>query len=143
VTSSGTGNGTITATYTANSTYSTRVANVTVNVTGLSPVVVTVTQAGSPPPEFNYTIANDVQTSDRTLEFDLYLLNTQPSTTLQLSIIQAGILVNSGIVNGGIITASLLPGYSELVPLQQPNTITWASGTPNGCIKIAARTGPG
>ena len=45
VTPSGSGNGTITATYTANNTASARVANVTVTVAGLSPVVVTVTQA--------------------------------------------------------------------------------------------------
>lgn len=45
VTPSGSGNGTITATCSENSTTSQRVANITVNVTGLSPVIVTVTQA--------------------------------------------------------------------------------------------------
>ncbi|NVO18476.1 MAG: T9SS type A sorting domain-containing protein [Bacteroidetes bacterium] len=49
VTPSGTGNGTITATYTLNGTTSTRIANITVTVTGLSPVVVTVTQTASTP----------------------------------------------------------------------------------------------
>ena len=49
VTPSGTGNGTITATYEANPTINPRVANVTVTVTGLTPVVVTVTQAGASP----------------------------------------------------------------------------------------------
>lgn len=48
VTTSGTGNGTITANFTANSSSSSRTANITVTVTGLSPVVVTVTQAGAP-----------------------------------------------------------------------------------------------
>ena len=46
VTGSGTGNGTITANYTLNALTTPRVANVTVTVTGLTPVVVTVTQAG-------------------------------------------------------------------------------------------------
>ncbi len=44
VTSSGTGNGTITANYTENTTTSQRIAHITVTVSGLSPVVVTVTQ---------------------------------------------------------------------------------------------------
>lgn len=94
------------------------------------------------PAQFNYTIANDVQTSDRKLEFDLYLRNTLPPDTFELAIIQAGILVNSGILNGGTITASIVPGTSELVSSQQPTSITYATGTPNGCIKIAAKPGP-
>ena len=113
------------------------------NVTGLAPVVVTVTQAAAPAPEFNYTIVNDVQTSDKTLEFDLYLLDTQPSIPLELSIIQAGILVNNGITGGGTITVSILSGSSELLAAQQPTVITWATGSPNACIKIAPKTGPG
>jgi len=49
VTPSGTGNGTITATYTTNGGASSRVANITVTATGLTPVIVTVTQAGTAP----------------------------------------------------------------------------------------------
>ncbi|MEI6455300.1 MAG: BACON domain-containing carbohydrate-binding protein [bacterium] len=49
VTPSGTGNGTITATFTQNLLLTSRVANVTVSVAGLSPVIVTVTQAGATP----------------------------------------------------------------------------------------------
>ena len=49
VTPSGSGNGTITANYTANGTTNTRVANITATVTGLGPVVVTVTQSASAP----------------------------------------------------------------------------------------------
>lgn len=49
VTPSGTGNGTITANYTINTSVNSRVANVTTTVTGISPVVVTVTQAGATP----------------------------------------------------------------------------------------------
>ena len=48
-TPSGTGNGTIVATYTENTTLSTRVANVTVTVAGITPVVVTVTQSAAIP----------------------------------------------------------------------------------------------
>lgn len=49
VTPSGTGNGSIAATYTENTAITARVANITVTVTGLTPVVVTVTQAGAAP----------------------------------------------------------------------------------------------
>ena len=49
VTPSGTGNGTITANYTVNALTTSRVANITTTVTGLTPVVVTVTQAGTAP----------------------------------------------------------------------------------------------
>ncbi len=53
---SGTGNGIITVNYMQNSTYLSRVANVTVSATGLTPVVVTVTQDGLPflPEPTNY-----------------------------------------------------------------------------------------
>ncbi len=49
VTPSGTGNGTITATYVSNPTVNQRVASITVSVSGISPHVVTVTQAGETP----------------------------------------------------------------------------------------------
>ncbi|MDO9510495.1 MAG: BACON domain-containing carbohydrate-binding protein [Bacteroidales bacterium] len=49
VTPSGTGNGTITATYLENTTTTPRTATITVNVTGLGPVNVTVSQEGANP----------------------------------------------------------------------------------------------
>ncbi len=49
VTTSGSGNGNITATYSQNTTILSRVANITVTVSGLTPVVVTVTQAAGSP----------------------------------------------------------------------------------------------
>jgi len=48
VTPSGTGNGTIVATYSQNPNTSSRAANITVTVAGIDPIVVTVTQAGAP-----------------------------------------------------------------------------------------------
>lgn len=47
VTPSGTGNGTIMANYSANSSVNQRVATITVSVSGLSPMFVTVTQSGA------------------------------------------------------------------------------------------------
>jgi len=48
----------------------------------------------------NYTIRNDVQTSERTLEFDLYLLNTNTQIPINLCALQSGLLVNEEIENG-------------------------------------------
>lgn len=48
VTGVGIGNGTITATYTSNTSTFSRTANITVSIPGLTQVVVTVTQAGTP-----------------------------------------------------------------------------------------------
>jgi hypothetical protein len=90
---------------------------------------------------YTYKIKNDVQTSDRTMEFDLYLLNTNPSIPIEISVAQAGILVNPEIKNGGNITASLVAGASEMVAAQVPSSITFASAT--NCIKIAAKAIPG
>jgi hypothetical protein len=48
VTQSGNGNGSITANYLANTELTNRVANITITVAGLTPVIVTLTQAASP-----------------------------------------------------------------------------------------------
>ena len=55
-TPSGFGNGTITASYSENTDPSPRTANVTVTVAGVTPAVVTVSQAGAPPKTFNLTV---------------------------------------------------------------------------------------
>ena len=141
VTPSGSGNGTITANFTQNTTYVSRLASITVTVTGLTPVVVTVTQDAAPVPEFTYTMENDVQVSDKILEFDLYLLDPTPATAFELATIQAGILVNSAIYGGGTITASIVAGTSQLSTNQQPTNITFAQ-TQN-CLKLAPKSPPG
>ncbi|MDR3705748.1 MAG: hypothetical protein P4L28_07585 [Paludibacteraceae bacterium] len=83
----------------------------------------------------SYTIRNEVQTSDRTLEFDLFLLNTETSIPIQIAEFQAGIYVNPDIENGGTISASIVPGASDMKRSQQPTAITYASN----CVKIATR----
>jgi hypothetical protein len=87
---------------------------------------------------YTYTIRNDVQTSDRTLEFDLYILNTNESVPIEIALAQAGILVNSAIINGGNITASFVEDASEMSPSQRPSSITFQ----NNCIKIACKPIP-
>jgi len=49
VNNSGTGNGTIAAAYTANPTVNARIANISVNVSGIPAIIVRVTQAGAAP----------------------------------------------------------------------------------------------
>ena len=69
VTPSGSGNGTITANYAINTTTSTRIANITVTVSGVIPIVVTVTQDPTPctlsvtPPNQNVTYSPAGSTS--------------------------------------------------------------------------------
>jgi hypothetical protein len=141
VTGSGSGSGTITANYTQNSLLVSRTANVTVTVTGLTPIVVTVTQGAAPPPIFLLTMANDVQTSSTTLEFDVYLLNNNSASPFELASVQAGILVNSAIYSGGTISISILSGTSQLNAAQQPGSVVWAQS--QNCIKLTAKAPPG
>ena len=91
--------------------------------------------------DFVYTLQNDVQVSDRILEFDLYLQDADASDPFELAIIQAGVTVNPSIYNGGSISLSIVPGSSQLVPSQQPTSVVW-SQTQN-CIKLTPRSGPG
>jgi hypothetical protein len=141
VTSAGSGSGTITADYSQNVVASARVANITVSAVGLSPLTVTVNQAAAAPPDFLYTMANDVQTSDYTYEFDLLLLDNDVSLPFELATIQAGIYVNPAIYNGGTITASLVSGGSNLNTNQQPVSVTFTQSA--NIIKLASKAPPG
>ena len=90
---------------------------------------------------FNYTIANDIQVSDRILEFDLFLLDTDINSPFELAATQAGIIVNSGIYNGGTISVSIVSGFSQLNPSQQPASIIWVQAT--NAIKLTPKSPPG
>jgi hypothetical protein len=88
--------------------------------------------------KFKLSIENVKLTSDKTVEFDLYLLNTEPAATFELALFQAGILVNPDIFNGGTIKASLIDGGSQLIDVQQPLNILFAQET--NIIKLPSRT---
>ncbi|MFT3751686.1 MAG: hypothetical protein QM800_02030 [Paludibacter sp.] len=97
--------------------------------------------------DYKYTIANDVQVSDRELEFDLYLQDIDASQPFELANIQAGITVNPAIINGGTITMSIVPGSSGLVnpgggasPLV-PTSVTFTQA--QNAIKLAPKAPPG
>src|SRR5574344_1382382 len=74
-------------------------------------------------PSFTYTIANDVQVSDKVLEFDVYLLNTNPSVKFEVSGVQLCITLIPAILNDGTITPSVVSGSSEMVPSQIPTAL--------------------
>jgi gliding motility-associated-like protein len=88
---------------------------------------------------FNFTIRNDVQVSDRILEFDLYLLDSDVTEPFELNMVQAGILVNPGIYNGGTVSVTRVLSTSELVTAQQPAAanILWSQA--QNCIKVTSK----
>lgn len=90
---------------------------------------------------YNLTIENDVQVSDRILEFDLFLRNTSATIPLELSGVQAGILVNPDIYNGGTITVSILPGTSQLDAGMMPTSVVWSQS--QNTIKLTPKAPPG
>lgn len=90
-----------------------------------------------------YTINNLTIVNDHSFEFDLYLQDTDPSQPFELSIIQAGILVNSEIINGGEVRSEILSGSSELNPEQQPTKTIFVKGPGTSIIKVAPKVGPG
>lgn len=93
--------------------------------------------AGNETPDFYLTIRNISSPSANTLVFDLYLRNNRPGDTLELALIQAGILVNPDFAVGNV-TASLVPGSSQLSVDQQPLTILFAKES--NIIKLPSRT---
>ncbi|MDR3705750.1 MAG: SBBP repeat-containing protein [Paludibacteraceae bacterium] len=92
---------------------------------------------------FTYTIQNEVQTSDKTLEFDLYLLNTDAATPIQIASVQSGVFVNAAIANGGTITASIVSGSSDMSSSQQPSAISSITSGSGYYVRIAAENYPG
>ncbi|MBK6346609.1 MAG: hypothetical protein IPF68_11875 [Bacteroidales bacterium] len=143
VTPSGSGNGSITATYTQNTATSPRTANITVSASGASPVVVTVVQAGVPASEFMLTIPFVDQTAPNVFEFDIYLLDVDPAVPFQLATIQAGINFNIAMLNGAAITAgmtTIVPGSSDLPANMAPISVSTTSA---GLIRMAGRAAPG
>ncbi|HEX2922122.1 MAG TPA: hypothetical protein VHO50_13245, partial [Bacteroidales bacterium] len=91
--------------------------------------------------DFETSVRNVIQTSDRILEFDLYLLNKNLAHQLELASYQAGVTLNPGI-SAGTLSASILAGTSDLTnPAQVPTSITYTSL--GSIIKLAAKAPPG
>jgi hypothetical protein len=97
--------------------------------------------------DFELSISNIVQTSDRELEFDIFILDADASQDFELATFQAGILLNSAIYTGGTMSVALVSSSSSLLASQVPTTTSFAatlSGYPGvSLIRMAARTPPG
>lgn len=98
-----------------------------------------ITVVGNPP--IRYTVDNVTLVSSSQLEFDLHLLNVSFPGPFELSTVQAGILVNPYVYNGGTLTASIVPGSSQLNPAQIPTVITFTQTS--NVIKLAPKSPPG
>jgi len=84
---------------------------------------------------FTLTIQNIHQTSDRVLEFDFYLLDTDiPSKTFELASLQFGFMVNSSIYAGGTLGVSDVDTSSGLVVAQR------CTANPNDNTIIGSQT---
>ncbi|MFH1119270.1 MAG: T9SS type A sorting domain-containing protein [Bacteroidota bacterium] len=96
---------------------------------------------------FELTILNMDQTTDRTLEFDVYLLDANTADVFELATFQAGILLNASVFAGGTLSVSLVRGSSALNQRQSPEIIGFVeevNGYPGlSLIKLASRGAPG
>ncbi|MBK6964148.1 MAG: T9SS type A sorting domain-containing protein [Bacteroidales bacterium] len=98
--------------------------------------------------DFQFTMTNIVQPAgtNNIIEFDLYILDTDPSQVLPMATAQFGINFNLGILNGAATTTGMtvaLPyseGFSDLPSSMAPNG---ASTLASGLIRIAGRAAPG
>lgn len=94
--------------------------------------------------DFETTIQNAAQstTNPLRLEFEVYLLDTDPSQEFILATYQAGIYINPGIfAPGAIVTVSIVAGSSTLVSAQIPNSIQYDPAA--NVIKLGGRVPPG
>jgi Secretion system C-terminal sorting domain len=95
-------------------------------------------------PAFTCTLANDTMVSATVYEVDIYMLS-RDTASIQLAQIAMGFTVNNLITNGGTLTASFVPGSSQLTNTSQIPTAFNATTVSGGLrvIKVAAKTPPG
>jgi len=98
--------------------------------------------------DFSISIQNLTQPTDRTIEFDVYLLDKDATQTFELGGVQLGFLFNSLIYSGGSISGSYNNTNSGLFLAQQPTAnVSFNSsvaGYPNQTLlRLASRTPPG
>jgi len=91
---------------------------------------------------FQITLQNVVQSTDRIIEFDIYLKNNDLGQSMEMASFQAGITLNSSIYSGGTLTATIVAGSSTLTNAAQvPTSITYTASST--IIKLAAKSPPG
>jgi hypothetical protein len=89
---------------------------------------------------YEYKISNPSQTLN-TFEFDLLLVDTDPTIDLEIATVQAGIYMSNTVYNGGTVSAVIVSGSSTMLPAQVPTSVTYTQ-TAN-IIKLAAKAPPG
>jgi hypothetical protein len=98
--------------------------------------------------DFLLSVENLTQPTANTIEFDVYLKDTDPSQTFEMASIQLGFLLNSGIYAGGTLAATYNNTNSGLLVPQQFTANTSIVTTINGypgqtLIRLAGKTPPG
>ena len=93
---------------------------------------------------FNITVRNLTQTGSKTIEFDVYLQNTDQTRDFELANCQLGFLVNSLIYSGGNLSAKIDNSRSDLESYQQytakPSVESKLSGYPDQTLVRLAQT---
>lgn len=90
-------------------------------------------------PSYQCELTNDSLLTSQIYEFDIYLKNSS-AVTFELGNFQAGIHVNPQILNGGTISASIIPGSSQLNAGQQPSEALFS--VQENCVKLAPKSPP-
>jgi gliding motility-associated-like protein len=87
---------------------------------------------------FTLSVQNLVQTAPGTLEFDVYLLDTDPGQPFEFATSQFGFLLNSGIYTGGSLSVAINNAGSGLNASQQfvalPSLVSAVTGYPNQAL---------
>jgi len=93
--------------------------------------------------DYLLTLQNITQPTDRTIEFDVYLLDTDPTQNFELSSAQLGIMFNSGITTGTLTVIMNNTGSGLAATAQEfPSTqiLSAVNGYPNqGILKVSGK----
>ena len=95
------------------------------------------------PSDYNITLRNDVQTSDRTYEFDVYMQDLDATEPFEIATVQFGILVNPAIFVGGTVTIQIVAGSTTDMVVAQRYTAVPLWIASSGIIKLVPKTPPG
>ena len=109
----------------------------------MATLVLTASFANAAVGDFELSVRNITQPASNRLEFDVYLLDTDPGQTFELASCQFGFLINSLIYNGGTITVTINNTGTGLNLSQQftaaPSVVSSLTGYPGQTlIRLAA-----
>ncbi len=98
--------------------------------------------------DFTISVLNLTQPTDHTLEFDVYLKDTDPDQPFEMASVQLGFLLNSSIHTGGVLTGTYDNSGSGLNFPQQFTTYVSVVSPVNGypgltLVRMAGKAPPG